>query len=268
MAELNLIALWRRLLALPNESRTKTLAVAFLVTLACAALVSATTVVLRPFQDANRAAERQARLEAMLDELPGMQDILAGSGADGLDTVIVNLTSGTVAEDIDPDTFDRTAFAADPETSTVLGPEEDVAGLGRRSDYQRIYILREGDAVRLVLLPVSATGYGGRIEALLALQDDFNTVAGLSITEHSETPGLGARITERSWQALWPGKEIADETGEIRLQVVRGSASSVFEVDGVTGATRTSTAVSNMIAFWMGPMGYGPLIEALKAGRV
>ena len=43
---------WRRLLALPNESRTKTVLVAFLVSAVCAALVSGATVLLRPIQSA------------------------------------------------------------------------------------------------------------------------------------------------------------------------------------------------------------------------
>lgn len=268
MAEFNPLVLWRRLLALPNESRTKTVAIAFIVAFVCAALVSGTTVVLRPIQEANCAAERQARLEAMMAELPGMEDVLESSGADSLETLIVDLAAGAIAGEIDADAFDRAAFAADPQTSTELSAEDDIAGLGRRSDYQQIYLLREDGNLRLVLLPVSAAGYGGRIEALLALEGDLNTVAALSITGHSETPGLGARIAEPDWQALWPGKEIADEAGEIRLRVVRGGASSVFEIDGITGATRTGNAVSNMIAFWMGPLGYGPVLDALGSGNL
>ena len=64
MADLNPVTAWRRLLALPNESRTKTLAMAFLVALVCTLMVTGATVILRPIQAANRAAEQQARLEA------------------------------------------------------------------------------------------------------------------------------------------------------------------------------------------------------------
>ena len=46
----------RRLLAAPAESRTRTLAVAFLVSAICALAVSMATVYLRPIQKANRAA--------------------------------------------------------------------------------------------------------------------------------------------------------------------------------------------------------------------
>ena len=70
MADLNPFRLWRGLLALPNESRTKTIAIAFLVSAICAVLVTGATVMLRPIQAQNRALEQQARLEALLAEIP------------------------------------------------------------------------------------------------------------------------------------------------------------------------------------------------------
>ena len=44
MANLNPFRLWRGLLALPNESRPKTIAIAFLVSAICAVLVTGATV--------------------------------------------------------------------------------------------------------------------------------------------------------------------------------------------------------------------------------
>ena len=71
MADLNPISAWRRFLALPNENRFKTVAIAFIVSAVCALMVSGATVVLRPIQAANRAAEQQARLEALVAGIPG-----------------------------------------------------------------------------------------------------------------------------------------------------------------------------------------------------
>ncbi|MDP1731719.1 MAG: NADH:ubiquinone reductase (Na(+)-transporting) subunit C [Devosia sp.] len=268
MADLNPISLWRRLLALPNESRTKTIAVAFLVSLFSALLVSGAAVTLKPIQEANRAAERQARMDAMIAALPGLAEILKTSGADTLETRIIDLDTGLEAEGVDPASFDARAAASDPQTSIALLPDIDIAGIGRRGNLAQIHILKDGDDLSLVILPVSAAGYASTIHAYLALEGDLNTVAALTITEQRETPGLGARIEEAAWQALWPGKQIADANGEIRLAVVRGGAVSEYEVDGITGATRTGNAVTNMIGFWMGEHGYGPLLDNLRAGRL
>ena len=37
-----------------------------------------------------------------------------------------------------------------------------------------------------------------------------------------------------------------------------------FEVDGISGATRTSNGISNMLRFWLGPGGFGPFLTRLK----
>jgi Na+-transporting NADH:ubiquinone oxidoreductase subunit C len=266
MADFKPISWWRRLLALPNESRTKTIAVAFLVSLFSALLVSGAAVTLKPVQEANQAAERQARMDAMIAALPGMAEILAASGADTLETLIVDLDTGRVAEGVDPATFDARAAASDPELSTALPSDVDIAGIGRRANLAQIHMLRDSDDLKLVILPVVAAGYAGTIRAYLALEGDLNTVAALTVMEQSETPGLGARIEEAAWQNLWPGKQIADADGQIRLAVVKGGATSEYEVDGITGATRTSNAVTNMIRFWMGENGYGTLLTNLRAG--
>ncbi|HSG93961.1 MAG TPA: FMN-binding protein, partial [Afifellaceae bacterium] len=76
MADLNPLTWWRRFLALPNDSRVKTLGVALLVALVSAAAVSVTAVLLKPQQLANLERQRQARMEAMIAALPGMADIL------------------------------------------------------------------------------------------------------------------------------------------------------------------------------------------------
>lgn len=268
MAELNPITLWRRLWALPADSRGKTLAVAFAVSAVSAVAVTAAYGILEPRIAANREAEVKARLESMIASLPALESILANTGADTLRTEIVNLDTGQPAGDISPEGFDMVKLAEDPATSTEIPEGEDIAGIGRRPDYAQIHLLTSGDTLDLAILPVYGTGYQSRIRAYLALEGDLNTVAGFVVTEQAETPGLGAKITEASWQSLWPGRKIAGPDGEIRLSVVRGTATTEYEVDGITGATRTSNAVGNIVRFWMGPYGYGPLLDTLRAGGV
>lgn len=255
---------WRRFLALPNESRTKTLVMAFLVSSVCTLMVSGATVLLRPIQAANRAAEEQARIEALVQGIPGMADLLQQSGGT-LSTVVIDLDDGRAAQDVMTDTLEATL--ADTANWTALNPGADLAGLGHRPDYAQIFLLRNGDAISLVLLPITGQGYGGRIDAILALEGDMNTVAGIAITSHSETPGLGGRIEDPSWQASFPGTELRDDTGDVLFNVARGEASTPYQVDGITGATRTGRGFSNMVRFWLGPDGYGPLIRAIERGQ-
>lgn len=265
MADLNPINAWRRLLALPNESRAKTLTMAFLVSVICALAVSGATVILRPIQAANRAAEQQARLEALVAGIPGMSELLASDGGT-LSTVVIDLTRGRAAEGVTPATL--AAALEDGGNWTVLTPAQDLAGLGQRPDFAQVYLLRGAEGgLSLALLPVSGAGYNGPIDAIVALRADMTTIAGLAITGQSETPGLGARIEEPAWLAQFPGTLAADGTGNVRFAVARGAAGSEYEVDGITGATRTSNAMTQIMRFWLGPEGYGPFLTAVRRGE-
>lgn len=256
---------WRRFLALPSNSRTKTIVMAFLVAGVSAAFVSGATVVLRPIQTANRAAGEQARIETLVQGIPGMSALLTQSGGQ-LSTLVVDLGTGRAADGITAERLDATL--ADPGNWTALDPGADLAGLGQRPNYAQVFLLRgAGEEVSLILLPLSGQGYGGRIDAILALRGDTNTIAGMTVTGHSETPGLGARIEEGSWQASFPGTELRDASDEMRFRVARGAASGVHEVDGITGATRTGRGITQMVRFWLGPDGYGSLLGAIRRGE-
>ncbi|TNB49905.1 FMN-binding protein [Martelella lutilitoris] len=265
MADLNPFSAWRRFLALPNENRTKTVVIAFLVSAVCALMVSGATVILRPIQAANRAAEEQARLEALVAGIPGMTQILEQSGG-SLSTVVINLPKGQAAQDVTPATL--AAALDDAANWTTLTPAEDTAGIGRRPDYAQIYLLRnEAGDISLALLPISGPGYQAPIDAIVALRGDMNTIAGLTITNQAETPGLGGRIEEPAWLAQFPGTELADPTGTVRFAVAKGAAGNDYEVDGITGATRTGNAFTKIMRFWGGPEGYGPFIDAVQRGE-
>lgn len=225
-----------------NEGVARTLGVAFLVALACSLVVSATAVVLRPLQEANRLQAKASRVVAI-------------TGALGLDRPrarLVTLATGAYAE-------------RDPGSETRLAPERDPAKIGRREDVAVVFESRENDRLRIVILPVRGSAYQSTLKGYLALQADLNTVAALSFYEQGETPGLGARVQDDAWQALWPGKEVAGADGVIRIEVVKGAGKGVHEVDGISGATRTGRGVNNLLRFWLGPDGYGPYLDRLRA---
>lgn len=267
MADFSPVHLWRRFLALPNDSRLKTLGMAFLVALVSATAVSVTSVALKPRQLAHLEAAREANLTAMIATLPGLAAILRETGAETLDAVIVDLASGRIAEGIDPLGYDFLAAQSDAAQTVALTPEQDIAGIGRRPNHAPAYLLRGSDGLALVVLPVYGTGYQSTIRAYLALSADLNTVAGLSIYEQGETPGLGSRITDPAWQALWSDRQAVSETGEIVITVVRSGATGANEVDGVSGATRSSTGVARLVRFWLGPDGFGPFLALLRSGE-
>jgi Na+-transporting NADH:ubiquinone oxidoreductase subunit C len=262
LADLNPISLWKRFLALPNDNRGKTIAVAILVAALCSLFVTGATVVLRPIQQANRAAETQLRLEALIDAIPGMEAMLEADDGATLSTLVVDLETGMAARDVTPDTLD--AALQDPANYANLDDNQDIAGIDTRPRYVQIYILRRDDRVETAIFPMIGSGYNGPIEAMIALTGDMNTIAGMTVTRQSETPGLGARIEEPGWQAGFQGTQVRDPAGTMKFAVARGPAVSPYEVDGITGASRTGRGVTQMVRFWLGPDGYGPVIDAIR----
>ena len=258
------LSFWRRFLARPNDDRGKTLGIAILVAFLCAVVVSATSVSLKPLQDAHLEAERAARMEAMLDTLPGLRGLMEDAGVTALETRMVDLSEGRFAPEIDAEGFDAIASAADPETSIEIPANADPAGLKRRETHAPVYLLARDGEIQLLVLPMRATGYQSTITAMLALEPDLRTIAALTITGQGETPGIGARIAEPEFAARWPGKQIANGAGDIVIEVVRGQAAGPYQVDGVSGATRSSNAVGAMLTFWLGDLGYGPLLDHLE----
>lgn len=253
-------------LARSNEDPVKIIGVACLVALVSALVVSTASVALKPYQDAHLEAERAARMAQMLERLPGMEDILSEAGADSLVTRLVDLSDGSFVDDVDPDSYDPSAAATDPASAVPIPTEEDVAGLRQRAPYAPVYLLERAGTLELVLLPVSGTGYQSTIRAMLALETDLTTIAALTILEQNDTPGMGARIEEPEWQALWAGKQISDESGAIVIEVVRGQASGPYQVDGISGATRTGNGVADMLRYWLGAHGFGPFLTRLSEG--
>jgi len=111
------------------------------------------------------------------------------------------------------------------------------------------------------VIPVNGYGLWDAIYGYIAIETDGNTVIGISWYEQKETPGLGANISDASWQKQFHGKKIfkANMEGEtefktapIGITVVRGEVKNVIgnnpkaksAVDGMSGATLTGNGVT------------------------
>ena len=242
MPSANPLRWWSAFLALPNSHPGKTIGMALLVALLCSFAVSLTAVSLKPLHDANRLRESAASLVEVMESF----------GFDLPRARLVELASGEYV-------------AQNPGTSIDLDAERDLAKLGTVERVAEVYELRQDGRLELVVLPVRGNGYQSLLKGYLVLQRDLDTIAALSFYEQDETPGLGAKIVEKEWQSLWIGKQVADADGAIRIRAVRGDSEGVHEVDGISGATRTMRGINNLLRFWLGPDGYGPYLERLKA---
>ncbi len=97
--------------------------------------------------------------------------------------------------------------------------------------------------------PASGKGLWGTINGMIAMRPDLKTTMGVLFLEHQETPGLGAKITESDFRDQFVGQPAVDDTGAVRIEVVKSSVSdkNAYQVDGITGATLTGDGVTKML---------------------
>lgn len=83
-------------------------------------------------------------------------------------------------------------------------------------------------------------GYGGNIQLSVGIKND-GTVNGYEVLSISETAGLGMKATEAEFKDQFKGKKAE------KLEVVKTGAKEEQQIDAISGATITSTAVTKEI---------------------
>ncbi len=250
-----------------KESVSRTLMVAFFVSLACSSLVASAAVVLKPRQRANEVLE----VRRNIIDVAGL--MAPGADLDELfahvEPRVIDFESGRFVDDVDPASFDPRREARDPSLGVSIPPELDLARIGRRAKRGLVYLVREDGKLTRIVLPVSGYGLWSTLYGLLALQPDGNTVADIVFYAHGETAGIGDFVSKPGWRSLWPGKRAYDEQGELRLGIVKGRVAADdplrdYHVDGVSGATLTGNGVTNLLRYWLGEDGYGPFLRRIR----
>jgi len=89
---------------------------------------------------------------------------------------------------------------------------------------------------KISVIPMRGNGLWGPISGYLAIAADGSTIVGANFDHKSETPGLGGEITTEKFQSQFSGKQIR-ENGQL----------VPIEFDAITGATKTSNGVKEMI---------------------
>jgi Na+-transporting NADH:ubiquinone oxidoreductase subunit C len=253
---------------MPNESRAQTLKVAAVLCLVCSLAVSSAAVLLKPLQERNRAQALRVEILKAAGLLEADRDVNE-LFEQRIETRLVDLSTGEYVQGVDPAAFDQRAAARDPQASVAIAPDQDVASIKRRASHAQVYLVGEEDRPELVILPVHGYGLWSTMYALLAMDPRSSEIKGVSFYEHGETAGLGAEVENPRWQAQWIGKQVLDESGDVRFELAKGgvdpsSPNVIYQVDGLSGATLTADGVTKMMRYWMGEQGFGPYLARLR----
>ncbi|MDX1633371.1 MAG: Na(+)-translocating NADH-quinone reductase subunit C [Marinobacter sp.] len=264
----------------PKETVSRTIMVALALCIVCSVVVSAAAVMLRPIQITNQSLDIKSNILAAAGMLePGMSPQEIEQTFQEFDVRLVNLDTG---EYVDPDevgasdvmSYDQYRAAANPELSINLPAAEDPAGIKRRPNVTKIYLLREDGELKRVVLPIHGYGLWSTLYGFVSLEGDLNTIEGIGFYDHAETPGLGGEVDNPRWKSQWVGKQLYDEEiGDPQIRLVKGGVSAdaqdrEHKVDGLSGATLTSRGVENLVNYWMGERGFATYLKKLRQGEV
>jgi H+/Na+-translocating ferredoxin:NAD+ oxidoreductase subunit G len=84
-----------------------------------------------------------------------------------------------------------------------------------------------------------AEGFDGPISVMVGYNLGTNKIAGLQIISHTETPGIGSRVTEDTYTSKFNG---------LGLGLAFKTKGDGGDIDGVTGATYSSRGVCEALA--------------------
>jgi Na+-transporting NADH:ubiquinone oxidoreductase subunit C len=256
----------------PHSTR-HTFAFAFALCAVCSVLVSATSVALRGRQEENRLLDRHKNVlevAALMQEGERIsREEIQRLFARNLEARVVNLATGSYADEIDPDGFDQRRASTDPSQSRRA--PENPARVRRVPNHALVFLILSEGEVEGIILPVEGMGLWSTLYGYLALAADARTIRGITFYEHAETAGLGGEVDNPRWKALWPGRLAFDESWAPRIAVKKGAAGPVetdpYRVDGLSGSTLTSNGVTHLVHFWLGDRGFGPYLARYRAER-
>lgn len=271
------------ILSLSNNSLEKTIAIAVALCLVCAVLVSLAAVALKPLQINNKELDMKQNILDVAGLLEEGKDIDAAF-AEKIEAKIVDLETGDYVENINPADYDQRKAAKDPAQSVAIPKDKDIAHIRIKAKYAKVFLVKEAGAIKSIILPINGYGLWSTLYGFLSVDADGQTVQSINFYDQAETPGLGGEVVNPNWRALWKGKKIYAETdqpsmekgliteadiGEPALSLIKGvvdnsKPGSQYQVDGLAGATLTSTGVTNLIRYWTSKEGFAPYLSKVR----
>ena len=205
----------------PSDQTVRIYGVVLSVGVVCSLAIVSVFEVTRPIIERNRIAQRQ---DAIFDVLPG--------------------------------TTTSTAFRLDETTGQFRPTSPDADG----SDIVFAGFDRDGKLVGFAI-ETRAMGYQDFIRLLYGYSPDDDAIIGVRVLESRETPGLGDRIeTDADFLNNFQRLDVTlNEEGTQLAHAIEfvksGMKTDAWQIDGITGATISSRATTEMLrdsaAFWV-----------------
>lgn len=146
----------------------------------------------------------------------------------------------------DPIAYQQQLAASESRRQVLSGASDfeqiDLSALSLPEDYSVVqeayWGIKDGEKAGITVYMI-VKGYSAGLNITVGINAD-GTMSGVSIGSHAETPGLGAKAAEPGYLAQYAGLTPP-------AKVVKSAPAEAGDVQAVTGATITSTAVANSV---------------------
>lgn len=137
---------------------------------------------------------------------------------------------------------EQAALKAEESRKLVLPGAESFGQVpSNQDDGPYAYVGFSGEDAVGVVFETAAKGYGGDVKVMTSISME-GEITGVVILSHGETPGLGANAEKEEFREQY--KQAAPDSG---IQVVKYQTPAEGQIEAMTGATITSTAVTNAV---------------------
>ena len=197
------------------------------------ALLAFLATSLKGKQDANVLNEQKVSIMRAFGEAEANFDEVVTIG---------RLTAGEFTEVVDE--------AVVAEVFDMLGNRK---ALSEAEDNLPIFKMEKDGATKFVL-PIVGKGLWGDIWGYVSLlqTEDNVEITGIVMDHAGETPGLGAEIATDKVQKAFEGKKLYNAEGDFAVRMQKGGAQNEYQVDAITGGTKTCDGVNAMLATSIG----------------
>ena len=140
-------------------------------------------------------------------------------------------------------------------TSDIYTPKQSADPLKMYKKEKELFVYYKDGSLEGIGFITTKLGYGfnkaADISLFICVGPDLETIKGIEVLDHTETPGLGGRMTEEKFKEQFVGKKLKP-----KLSLVRGRETvGQNEVHAITGASYTSKGIEKIInesmkTFW------------------
>ncbi len=174
------------------------------------------------------------------------------------------------------DLYDRHVreFFVDQQGRIQSDVSTDMPGETPDSDMFPVFARVDNGTVTGYGIPISGAGLWSTLYGYIAIEDDGETVMGITFYSHGETPGLGGEVDARWFTDNFVGKKIFDDDGVLRsITVVKGAippdtpeTQRRHMVDGISGATMTGNGINVFLERDL--QRYEPFLQTVRRGEI